>query len=107
MNGQPPGQPGPAWPRDPARPAAGPDPAVTAGPASLPDLAAGPSASVPAGPPAPTDPAATAAETEAAIKGFDAEIRDAVRYEKGLVLKALAALALVALVVLIRLLFLG
>lgn len=38
---------------------------------------------------------------------FAAEIRAAVRYEKGLVVKALVALALVALVVLARLLYLA
>lgn len=51
------------------------------------------------------DPA-TRAETAAAEK-FDAEIQAAVRYEKGLVVKALIALALVALVVLARLLYLA
>ena len=44
---------------------------------------------------------------EASTEKFDAEIRDAVRYEKGLVIKALIALALVALVVLARLLYLA
>jgi len=38
---------------------------------------------------------------------FQEEIRKAVRYEKGLVVKALIALALVALVVLARLLYLA
>lgn len=38
---------------------------------------------------------------------FQEEIAEAVRYEKGLVVKALIALALVALVVLARLLYLG
>jgi hypothetical protein len=38
---------------------------------------------------------------------FDEEIRAAVRYEKGLAVKAVIALAIVAIVVLIRLLFLG
>lgn len=38
---------------------------------------------------------------------FGKEIRAAVRYEKGLVIKALIALALVALVVLARLLYLA
>jgi len=51
------------------------------------------------------DPAAREESTEAAE--FDAEIKDAVRYEKGLVVKALIALALVALVVLARLLYLA
>jgi hypothetical protein len=51
------------------------------------------------------DPA-TREETVAAEE-FAAEIRDAVRYEKGLVIKALIALALVALVVLARLLYLA
>ena len=38
---------------------------------------------------------------------FSAEIRDAVRYEKGLAVKALIALVLVAVVVLARLLYLA
>ncbi len=38
---------------------------------------------------------------------FEEEIRAAVRYEKGLAVKAVIALAIVAIVVLIRLLFLG
>lgn len=38
---------------------------------------------------------------------FDQEIRSAVRYEKGLAVKAVSALAIVALVILIRMLFLG
>jgi hypothetical protein len=38
---------------------------------------------------------------------FDSEIRSAVRYEKGLAVKAVIALAIVALVILIRLFFLG
>jgi hypothetical protein len=38
---------------------------------------------------------------------FQAEMAEAVRYEKGLVVKALIALALVALVVLARLLYLA
>ncbi len=49
---------------------------------------------------------ATREESAAAAK-FDAEIKDAVRYEKGLVFKALIALALVAAVVLARLLYLA
>ena len=52
-------------------------------------------------PPAPPSP-------EYLLTGqFDAEVRDAIRYEKGLVIKALIALALVALVVLARLLYLA
>ena len=46
-------------------------------------------------------PSATVAPTELE------EIRAAVRYEKGLAVKAVIALAIVAIVVLIRLLFLG
>lgn len=42
-----------------------------------------------------------------ATSQFDAEVRAAIRYEKGLVIKALIALALVALVVLARLLYLA
>jgi hypothetical protein len=38
---------------------------------------------------------------------FQQEVRDAVRYEKGLLVKALIALALVAAVVLARLFYLG
>ena len=38
---------------------------------------------------------------------FDLEIRSAVRYEKGLAVKAVIALAIVAVVILIRLFFLG
>ena len=38
---------------------------------------------------------------------FDQEIRSAVRYEKGLAVKAVISLAIVALVILIRLFFLG
>jgi hypothetical protein len=44
---------------------------------------------------------------EAGRAEFDAEVKDAVRYEKGLAVKALIALALVALVVLARLLYLA
>ena len=47
-------------------------------------------------------PSATVAPAE-----FEEEIRAAVRYEKGLAVKAVIALAIVAIVVLIRLLFLG
>jgi len=43
----------------------------------------------------------------AAAREFDREIQSAVRYEKGLAVKAFIALAIVALVILIRLLFLG
>jgi hypothetical protein len=46
------------------------------------------------------------ADAEAA-RIFDEEIRTAVRYEKGLAVKAVIALALVALVVAVRMLFLG
>lgn len=38
---------------------------------------------------------------------FRQEVRDAVRYERGLVLKALLALAVVAVVVLVRTLYLA
>jgi hypothetical protein len=41
------------------------------------------------------------------VQAFQQEIRDAVRYEKGLAVKALIALALVAVVVLARLLYLA
>ena len=44
---------------------------------------------------------------EVAPAEFGEEIRAAVRYEKGLAVKAVIALAIVAIVVLIRLLFLG
>ncbi|MGI8449573.1 MAG: hypothetical protein ACR2MP_20825 [Streptosporangiaceae bacterium] len=44
---------------------------------------------------------------EAAMEVFDEEIRSAVRYEKGLAVKAVMALAIVAVVILIRLFFLG
>ena len=46
-------------------------------------------------------------ENRSETEQFDAEIRDAVRYEKGLAVKALVALTLVALVVLARLLYLA
>jgi hypothetical protein len=46
-------------------------------------------------------------ESRSETEQFDTEIKDAVRYEKGLVGKALIALALVALVVLARLLYLA
>ena len=46
-------------------------------------------------------------ESRSETEQFDAEIKTAVRYEKGLVVKALIALALVALVVLARLLYLA
>ncbi len=45
--------------------------------------------------------------TEAEMEAFDEEIHAAVRYERGLAVKAVIALALVALVVMIRMLFLG
>ncbi len=44
---------------------------------------------------------------EAAMEVFDQEIRSAVRYERGLAVKAVIALAIVAVVILIRLFFLG
>jgi hypothetical protein len=43
----------------------------------------------------------------AAAREFDEEIRSAIRYEKGLAVKAIIALAIVAVVILIRLFFLG
>jgi hypothetical protein len=52
----------------------------------------------------PPDPAT---RESAAPEVFQQEVRDAVRYEKGLVVKALIALALVAAVVLARLFYLG
>ena len=48
-----------------------------------------------------------AATTAAEMEVFDEEIRSAIRYERGLAVKAVVALAIVALVVLIRLLFLS
>ena len=44
---------------------------------------------------------------KAAMEVFDQEIRSAVRYERGLAVKAVIALAIVAVVILIRLFFLG
>jgi hypothetical protein len=64
----------------------------------------------PAQPPSARPPAwpPTAAGTgDAELAEFDQEIRAAVRYERGLAVKAVIALAIVALVILIRLLFLG
>lgn len=58
-----------------------------------------PPARRPAGPPAGTG--------GAELAEFDQEIRAAVRYERGLAVKAVIALAIVALVIIIRLLFLG
>ena len=52
----------------------------------------------------PPDPAT---RESAAPAVFQQEVRDAVRYEKGLAVKALIALALVAAVVLARLFYLG
>jgi|HubBroStandDraft_2_1064218.scaffolds.fasta_scaffold103128_2 hypothetical protein len=52
----------------------------------------------------PPDPAT---RESAAPAVFQQEVRDAVRYEKGLLVKALIALALVAAVVLARLFYLG
>jgi hypothetical protein len=68
-----------------------------------------PPARPPAGPPAgpPARPAAAAGTGDAELAEFDQEIRAAVRYERGLAVKAVFALALVALVILIRMLFLG
>jgi hypothetical protein len=60
----------------------------------------------PAGSP-PAVPALLARPGEAEQREFDQEIRAAVRYEKGLAVKAVIALAIVALVILIRLFFLG
>ena len=51
------------------------------------------------------DPATRADPAE--LAKFQQEIRAAVRYEKGLAVKALIALALVALVILARLLYLA
>ena len=45
--------------------------------------------------------------TAAQQQVFDTEIADAIRYEKGLAVKAAIALAIVALVILARLLFYG
>jgi hypothetical protein len=52
----------------------------------------------------PARPSAADAES---VRIFEAEVRSAVSYEKGLAVKALIALAVVALVVTIRMLFLG
>jgi hypothetical protein len=52
----------------------------------------------------PARPSAADAES---VRIFEAEVRSAVSYEKGLAVKALLALAVVALVVTIRVLFLG
>lgn len=41
------------------------------------------------------------------IRAFDREIRDAIRYERGLVVKALVALAVVAVIVILRTLYLA
>jgi len=65
------------------------------------------------GPAPPTPPARPSGAPlagepgEAETQEFDQEIRAAVRYEKGLAVKAVIALAIVALVILIRLFFLG
>ncbi|HEX3387968.1 MAG TPA: hypothetical protein VHT94_02920 [Streptosporangiaceae bacterium] len=59
----------------------------------------------PAGPSA--GPPAASGSSDAELAEFDQEIRAAVRYERGLAVKAVIALAIVALVILIRLLFLG
>jgi hypothetical protein len=64
-----------------------------------------PSARPPARPPA--WPPVAAGTGDAELAEFDQEIRAAVRYERGLAVKAVIALAIVALVILIRLLFLG
>lgn len=63
----------------------------------------------PAQPPARpnTRPPAAAGTGDAELAEFDQEIRAAVRYERGLAVKAVIALAIVALVILIRPLFLG
>lgn len=60
----------------------------------------------PAQPP-PARPPAGAGTGDAELAEFDQEIRAAVRYERGLAVKAVIALAIVALVIVIRLLFLG
>jgi hypothetical protein len=59
----------------------------------------------PAGPSA--GPPAASGSSDAELAEFDQEIRAAIRYERGLAVKAVIALAIVALVILIRLLFLG
>jgi hypothetical protein len=76
------------------RPPAGP-------PEALPAAAGGPAGAPPA------VPALRAGRGEVDEQEFDREIRAAVRYEKGLAVKAVIALAIVALVILIRLFFLG
>ena len=51
------------------------------------------------------DPRLTVARSPGELRSFRREIRTAVRYERGLFVKALLALALVALVVVIRTLY--
>jgi hypothetical protein len=51
------------------------------------------------------DPGLTAARSHGELQPFQREIRTALRYERGLFIKALLALALVALVVVIRTLY--
>jgi hypothetical protein len=65
--------------------------------------------SAPAPPPArpSAQPPAAGGTGDAELADFDQEIRAAVRYERGLAVKAVIALVIVALVILIRLLFLG
>ena len=89
--------------RPAAQPPAGRRPAGRPAAAGVP-TAAGvprPAGGEPASLPAVDDPG------EAAAREFDQEIRSAVRYEKGLAVKAVIALAIVALVIGIRLVFLG
>jgi hypothetical protein len=78
----------------PQRPPAGPPEAL---PAAAGGLAGAP----------PAVPALRAGRGEVDEQEFDREIQAAVRYEKGLAVKAVIALAIVALVILIRLFFLG
>jgi hypothetical protein len=51
------------------------------------------------------DPGLTVAHSQGELRSFRREIRTALRYERGLFIKALLALALVALVVVIRTLY--
>ena len=51
------------------------------------------------------DSGLTVAQRRADLRSFRREIRTAVRYERGLLVKALLALAVVALVVIIRTLY--
>jgi hypothetical protein len=51
------------------------------------------------------DPDVTADHGEPRSRAFDREIREAIRYEQGLFVKALAVLAVVAVIVIVRTLY--